>query len=67
MSLADSLTSPAGEAAGIPYSERGPASIETVASFGFWLFLLSDVVHVLRPCSRPMPCCRSTLPADRTG
>ena len=44
MSLADSLTSPAGEAAGIPYSERGPASIETVASFGFWLFLLSDVV-----------------------
>ena len=51
MSLADSLTSPDGEAAGIPYSERGPASIETVASFGFWLFL----------------CCRSMLPADRTG
>ena len=44
MSLADSLTSPAGETRGIPYSERGPASIETVASFGFWLFLLSDVV-----------------------
>ena len=28
----------------IPYSERGPASIEVVAGFGFWLFLLSDVV-----------------------
>ena len=44
MSLADSLTNPADEPVGIPYSERGPASIETVASFGFWLFLLSDVV-----------------------
>jgi cytochrome o ubiquinol oxidase subunit 3 len=44
MSLADSLSSPTGERGGIPYSERGPASIETVASFGFWLFLLSDVV-----------------------
>ena len=44
MSLAESLSSPAGEADGIAYSERGQASIETVASFGFWLFLLSDVV-----------------------
>jgi len=44
MSLADSLTNPADEPVGVPYSERGPASIETVASFGFWLFLLSDVV-----------------------
>jgi cytochrome o ubiquinol oxidase subunit 3 len=44
MSLADSLANPADEPHGVPYSERGPASIETVASFGFWLFLLSDVV-----------------------
>jgi cytochrome o ubiquinol oxidase subunit 3 len=28
----------------IPYSERGPAPTESVAAFGFWLFLLSDVV-----------------------
>jgi cytochrome o ubiquinol oxidase subunit 3 len=28
----------------IPYSERGPAPVESVAAFGFWLFLLSDVV-----------------------
>ena len=44
MSVADTLTNPANEPVGVPYSERGPASIETVASFGFWLFLLSDVV-----------------------
>ena len=44
MSLADSLANPADDPDGIAYSERGPASIETVASFGFWLFLLSDVV-----------------------
>src|SRR5260370_3697334 len=43
MSLADSLATPEG-ADGIAYSERGPAGVETVASFGFWLFLLSDVV-----------------------
>jgi cytochrome o ubiquinol oxidase subunit 3 len=28
----------------IPFSERGPAPMESVAAFGFWLFLLSDVV-----------------------
>jgi cytochrome o ubiquinol oxidase subunit 3 len=28
----------------VPYSERGPAPAESVAAFGFWLFLLSDVV-----------------------
>jgi cytochrome o ubiquinol oxidase subunit III len=45
MSVADHFTAP-GERheAAVPYSERGPASIESVASFGFWLFLLSDVV-----------------------
>jgi cytochrome o ubiquinol oxidase subunit 3 len=42
MSLADPLT--ARDPGEIPYSERGPASVESVASFGFWLFLLSDVV-----------------------
>lgn len=28
----------------VPFSQRGPASVDNVASFGFWLFLLSDVV-----------------------
>jgi cytochrome o ubiquinol oxidase subunit 3 len=44
MSLADTLTTPVERRDGIPYSERGPASVEAVASFGFWLFLLSDIV-----------------------
>jgi len=29
---------------GIPIPERGPAHIDVVAGFGFWLFLLSDIV-----------------------
>jgi len=28
----------------VPVSERGPPSVEVVVSFGFWLFLLSDIV-----------------------
>jgi len=32
------------DASEIPISERGPASAEIVAGFGFWLFLLSDIV-----------------------
>jgi cytochrome o ubiquinol oxidase subunit 3 len=43
MSVTDPVLAPEGDE-GIAYSERGPASIENVASFGFWLFLLSDVV-----------------------
>ena len=43
MSVAGPFTAPDGERA-VPLSERGPASIESTASFGFWLFLLSDVV-----------------------
>ena len=31
-------------AEGIPLSERGPAATRIVVSFGFWLFLLSDIV-----------------------
>jgi len=30
--------------AGVPLSERGPASTWVVAGFGFWLFLLSDII-----------------------
>jgi cytochrome o ubiquinol oxidase subunit 3 len=30
--------------AGAPFSERGPASPRVVAAFGFWLFLLSDII-----------------------
>jgi cytochrome o ubiquinol oxidase subunit III len=29
---------------GVPLSERGPASVRVVAAFGFWLFLLSDII-----------------------
>jgi cytochrome o ubiquinol oxidase subunit 3 len=29
---------------GVPLSERGPASRRVVAAFGFWLFLLSDII-----------------------
>jgi len=28
----------------VPLSERGPSSVYVVAAFGFWLFLLSDIV-----------------------
>ena len=28
----------------VPISERGPAPVDVVAGFGFWLFLLSDIV-----------------------
>ena len=41
MSVVVETGRPAGE---IPYSHRGPAAVESVAAFGFWLFLLSDVV-----------------------
>jgi cytochrome o ubiquinol oxidase subunit 3 len=44
MSVSDPITAPGGEGAGVPFSERGPATVENVASFGFWLFLLSDIV-----------------------
>ena len=29
---------------GVPLSELGPASAQVVAAFGFWLFLLSDII-----------------------
>src|ERR1700679_3501865 len=29
---------------GIPLSERGPAQPRVIAGFGFWLFLLSDII-----------------------
>src|ERR1700745_1977790 len=28
----------------VPLSLRGPASVRVVAGFGFWLFLLSDII-----------------------
>ncbi len=37
------LTESIGES-GPPLSERGPASTRVVAGFGFWLFLLSDII-----------------------
>jgi cytochrome o ubiquinol oxidase subunit 3 len=30
--------------AGVPLSQQGPASTRVVAGFGFWLFLLSDIL-----------------------
>jgi cytochrome o ubiquinol oxidase subunit III len=43
MSVAESVRAPGGQGV-VPFSERGPAPVESVAGFGFWLFLLSDVV-----------------------
>ena len=34
----------AGDAASVPLSLRGPAPTRVVAGFGFWLFLLSDIL-----------------------
>jgi cytochrome o ubiquinol oxidase subunit III len=44
MSIADTLTIQVESPEKIPISERGPASVEVVVGFGFWLFLLSDIV-----------------------
>jgi cytochrome o ubiquinol oxidase subunit 3 len=44
MSIADTLTRPVESHNKVPISERGPASVEVVVGFGFWLFLLSDIV-----------------------
>jgi cytochrome o ubiquinol oxidase subunit 3 len=44
MSLADTLTTPVAASDQMPISERGPAPLEVVVGFGFWLFLLSDIV-----------------------
>jgi cytochrome o ubiquinol oxidase subunit III len=44
MSAVDVFIRPGADRDAVPYSQRGPASIEAVAGFGFWLFLLSDVV-----------------------
>ena len=51
MSLADTLTNPTGESGSVPYSERGPASIETVASFGFLPMAISTTpgAEIQRP------------------
>jgi cytochrome o ubiquinol oxidase subunit 3 len=43
MSMAETVRAPGGEGE-IPFSQRGPAPVRVVAAFGFWLFLLSDVV-----------------------
>jgi cytochrome o ubiquinol oxidase subunit 3 len=44
MSVVDTLTTPVERRTDIPLSERGPAPVEIVVGFGFWLFLLSDIV-----------------------
>ncbi len=45
MSLVGALTDPVhGDEDRTPISERGPAPIHVVVAFGFWLFLLSDIV-----------------------
>ena len=35
-----------------PLSERGPAPTSNVVGYGFWLFLLSDVIHFRGPVCR---------------
>jgi cytochrome o ubiquinol oxidase subunit 3 len=47
MSVVEGALSPQhapGEAASVPLSLRGPAPTRVVAGFGFWLFLLSDIL-----------------------
>ena len=45
MSLTNALTRPnAAHQDETPISERGPAPVRVVVAFGFWLFLLSDIV-----------------------
>ena len=44
MSLVDALTTPVEDEETTPITERGPAPIHVVVAFGFWLFLLSDIV-----------------------
>jgi cytochrome o ubiquinol oxidase subunit 3 len=46
MSLSHASLTPSnpGETDDTPISERGPAPVEIVVAFGFWLFLLSDIV-----------------------
>ncbi len=44
MSLVDALTETDHDTDKTPISERGPAPVEIVVAFGFWLFLLSDIV-----------------------
>lgn len=39
-----SATEPAPDGIDIPFSIRGPAPTEVVVTYGFWLFLLSDIV-----------------------
>jgi cytochrome o ubiquinol oxidase subunit 3 len=41
MSVGEQVLSNAGA---IPLSLRGPAPVRVVAGFGFWLFLLSDII-----------------------
>ena len=41
---ADAMTMPGEPVTSVPLSLRGPASARVVAGFGFWLFLLSDIV-----------------------
>ena len=42
--MSATFTDPGSDLPEIPLSERGPAPVEVVVSFGFWLFLLSDIV-----------------------
>jgi cytochrome o ubiquinol oxidase subunit 3 len=45
VTTADALTRGAtGASEAVPISERGPATTAVVVQFGFWLFLLSDIV-----------------------
>src|SRR5215469_7241123 len=36
-------------APGVPLALRGPAPVRVVAGFGFWLFLLSDIILFAAP------------------
>ena len=42
--MSATFTHPDSDTSEVPLSERGPAPVEVVVAFGFWLFLLSDIV-----------------------
>ena len=42
--MSATLAAPGEEAPAVPLSERGPASRSVVVAYGFWLFLLSDII-----------------------
>ena len=52
-----------GSAKRTEHAERRPASKRIIAGYGFWIFLLSDII-MFAPSSPPTPCCPAKRRAD---